>query len=288
MSTTTTQSSGSQSINDSMAGTKAQKYINSLYQSLQTATSNYNSQSTLLKKYTAQQTDYTTKYENAQALYGQLSNNLKDATSAAADVKQVIAFFSSQQSSVLGMVQNAKDMSTSAYESLAFLVQQGIGRVEAINTTINADNESFADKKNSDSPPPPNTPEPWISSVTDAVGKAQASGKAAMDAGQEAVEAAFNAYITNQTIYSRTTSYLNSFTSFYKELQSLLNRLVQETSLAKHQSSLLKAQLDIINERVKALTLLVDKRKISMDEATQKYNAAQQGASYAGTSAAAS
>ena len=271
--------------NDSMAGTKAQKYINSLYQALQAATTSYNSEKTILSKYVQQQSDYTTKYENADALYKRLSQNLADAKDAKQDVKQVMTFFSKQQSAVLTMVNNAKDMSTTAYESLAFLIQQGIGRVEAINTTINSDNADFAAKKNSDNPPPPNTPVPWISSVTDAAGKAQASGTAAMKAGEEAVEAAFKAYISNQTIYSRTSSYLNSFTSFYNQLQTLQNRLVKETALAKQQADLLKAQLDAINERVKSLSTLVDKKKIALDEAQNKYNAAQQGASYAGTSA---
>ncbi len=286
MSTTTSKPSAAKAINDSMAGTKAQKYINSLYQSVQTATSNYNSQNSLLKKYTTQQTEYSSKHKNADALYNRLSANLKDAQNAAKDINQVMNFFSNQQSAVLEMVQNAQDMSTSAYESLAFLVYQGIGRVEAINTTINTDNQNFANKKNSDTPPPPNTPVPWISSITDATGKAQASGNAAMNAGQTAVEAAFNAYVANKTIYSRTTSYLNSFTSFHKEIQSLISRLVKETSLALYQASVISAQLDIVNDRVKNLTKIVNKKKITLDEATKKYNAAQQGASYAGASAA--
>ena len=284
--TATPPKSSKPASNDSMTGTKAQKYINALYQALQAATSSYQSEKTILQKYVTQQKDYTAKYGIADTLYKRLNQNLKDAHNAKKDVKQVMNFFTQQQSSVLTMVDNAKDMSTSAYESLSFLVQQGIGRVEAINSTLNSDNANFEVKKTSDTPPPPNTPIPWASSVTDAASKAQASGTSAMKAGEEAVIAAFKAYISNQTIYSRTTSYLNSFTSFYTQLQTLQSRLVKETAQAKQQVNLIKAQLDATNSLVVKLSTNVDQKKISLDEAQNKYSAAQQGASYAGTSAA--
>lgn len=281
MSTTPATPAKNPAINDSMAGSKAQKYINGLYLAVQAATTDYNSHKSNLQKYVTQQTDYTVKYDHANALYTRLHSNLKDAETAQKDINKVLAFFNKQQSEVLTMVNNAKDMSTHAFESLAFLVQQGIGRVDAINATINVDNETFTESKTSQNPPLPNTPVPWISNVTDAVGKAQASGSVAMNAGKEAVEAAFNAYITNQTIYSRTTSYLASFASFHKQLKTLQDRLVKESSLAEHQAKLLKAQLKIINARVTSLDTLVDKKKIALDQANKKYNAAQQGASYA-------
>ncbi|MFC5049184.1 hypothetical protein ACFPK9_00930 [Rubritalea spongiae] len=282
MSATASTSPKKPAINDSMAGTKAQQYINSLYQELQTATNNYNSQNTILGKYVAQQKDYTTKHANAEALFERLQSNLKDAKQAQKDVEKVLIFFAGQQAAVAEMVGHAKDMSTHAYESLSFLVHQGIGRVNAANTVINADNQKFNDSKHSDNPPPSNVSQPWTNSVTNAIGSAQASGSAAVSAGQDACKAAFQAYITNQSIYSRTTSYLSSFSSFSKQLLSLHNRLVKETSLAKHQTIQLKAQLDMINERVKALNIAVENKKTAMDEAQNKYNAAQQGASYAG------
>ncbi|WP_018970915.1 hypothetical protein [Rubritalea marina] len=282
MSATASKGSKTPAINDNMAGTKAQQYINTLHQELQTATNNYNSQNTILSKYVTQQKDYTTKSANAEALFERLESNLKDAKQAQKDVEKVVTFFSSQQAAVAEMVGHAKDMSTHAYESLCFLVHQGVGRVNASNTVINGDNKKFEDSKHSDTPPPSNVPQPWTNSVTGAIGTAQASGAAAVTAGQDACKAAFQAYISNQSIYSRTTSYLSSFSSFSKQLQSLHNRLVKETSLAKHQAIQLKAQLDMINERVKALNTLVDQKKIAMDEAQNKYNAAQQGASYAG------
>jgi len=271
MATTTSAASNVTPINDSAAGTKAQQYINRLYLELQTATSAYNTQNTLLKKYQTQQTDYNTKFNNAETLYTRLSANLKDAQNAKGDVDKITQFFSKQQSAVLEMVQNAHDMSTAAYESLSFLVYQGMGRVDAINTILTDDNKTFNEKKASDNPPPENVPVPWISAVTDAAGAAQASGTAAIVAGQDAVKAAFNAYIKNKTIYSRTTTYLNSFLSFDKDLQSLIDRLIKETSLAKHQSDQLKAQLALINERVTELSKADNKMKLEVDEARNKY-----------------
>jgi len=268
-----------------MAGTKAQQYINSLYQALQTAINNYQAENSILSNNQSLLTQITTKHTNAKALYTRLQQNLTDAHAAESDVQKVMQFFAKQQSSVLTMVNNAKDMSTNAFESLYFLVQQGVGRVEAVDTIVTNDNKKFEANK---ADKPPNTPVPWVSSITDSIGKAQASGSAAVDSGKAAVIAAFNAYISNQTIYYRTTSYLNSFIEFQKQLKSLQTRLIQETSLAKYQSDLLHAQLKALNERVKALQNNVHSKKIAMDEAQKMYDAAQQGASYAGTSAAAS
>ena len=180
------------------------------------------------------------------------------------------------------MMQNSHDMSITAYESLFFLVHQGVGRTEAINALVTGDNKEFNKEKTSDTPPPSSVPMPWVSAVTDAASAAQASGSAAVKAGQAAVKAAFNAYINNKTIYSRTTSHLNSFLSFDSDLKSLIDRLVKETSLAKHQVDQLKSQLNIMNERVQNLTVDDQKMKLKVDEAKNKYNAAQQGASYAG------
>lgn len=286
MSTTPSSSgSASSSPNDSMAGTKAQKYINSLYQALQTATSNYQTQNTILTNNLNQQKKVTAKQATADALYQRLLQNLKNANTAEDNVKKVTQFFAKQQTAVMNMVENAKEMSTSAYESLYFLVKQGKGRIDAINNIMQQDNKDFEDKKNSQNPPASNVPTPWISTVLNTVGKAQASGAAAITAGQKAVESAFKAYISNQTIYYRTTSYLNSFTDFQKQLKELQDRLIQETSLAKYQSDLLDAQVKAINERVTTLQELTQSKKTLMDEAQKRYDAAQQGASYAGAAA---
>ena len=278
---TTKKAAAKPATNDAAAGTKAQQYINGLYQALQSAENDYQTQQSILSKNQAQKASYEAKYTIALDHYNTLKNNQSLAIAAQNDVKTIVSFFSTQQSAVAEMVKNAKDASTNAYEALFFLIQQGIGRVDAINSLMSADNTSYNDKKTAGTLDPPNAPVPWVSSVTDAVGKAQASGAAAMEAGTTAVTAAFNAYAANQSILSRTNTYLNSFKNFEQQLNDLKNRLVKETAMAQQKSSLLKVQLDAITSRVDSLETLVDAKKTAFDEAQNKYNAAQSGASYA-------
>lgn len=278
MSTIESKSQASAS-SDAMAGTKAQKYINGLYQLQQTATNNYRTQSSILASNITQQEQLAQKSEYAKAHYAQLQQNLTEAQEAEENVKKVMQFFAKQRTLVLNMVENAKSMSSNAYQSLYFLVKQGVARVEALNNLVIADNKEYAEAKEADEVAS-NVPVPWLSSVTSALEQAQASGEAATTAGEEAVQAAFNSYISNQSIYYRTTSYLRSFVGFQKQLRELQERLIKETSLAKYQSDLLDAQLLAADARVKSLQTLTQTKKVAMDEANKMYEAAQQGASY--------
>lgn len=264
--------------NNSQASSAAQKYIEKLYKTFTLKTSTYNSLNAQLMNTQTQQLNYQERYNDAKTLYGSLQKNLNDAHSATTNVRDVRDFFKTQQAATKTLVDRAESMCTQIYQAMALCVNDGIARVEAISTQMASDNTAAASAEDNDGV----TTVPWTGLMLDPVSKAQAVGQTALKAGESAAAAAFKAYVSNASIYSRTSTYLTSFNSFLDDLNSLTTRLIQETSLAKKQLDLLDNQVSTINNRLAALQIQVTNAENEKVKAEKEYNAARQGASYAG------
>lgn len=245
-------------------------YIHQLYHNWQNTKSQYEQVQKNHSVLKVEKQNIGEEYTRIRVAKAEAKDNLKSAEEALNKVEKIVRFFKSRKSTTGEMVSFAGNMAQKIFEATEFINKEALERVEEIKEKVTA-----FDKKDD-----PKNGEQWSELFTTKIIDSDKLGQAAFTAGVTAVKAAFNAYVSNQQIHSRTINYLQKFTSFESELRGIITRLGQEQALINRRYIILEGKNEAIDSQMADLSIRLQNLEFETVQAHAEYNAAQQGAEY--------
>ncbi|MEL6864434.1 MAG: hypothetical protein AAFP19_08450 [Bacteroidota bacterium] len=273
MATTTTTTSAP---NDSYATTQTINFIEQLQTDLTNAQSVLSQKTAKINNVNAQQTTLSQQYSSAQAAVALAQNNLTEAENTQTQITTITEFFNQRQIVTGTMVSTAQTTATKMYEATVFLGTQGLDRVDDILSTVLAYNKTDTD-----------TTTQWTHPFISAVQLSSAKGQTALNAAATATKDAFTTLVSTLQIDYRTQQYYQQCLNYQKMMAQLISRLTTEYILLKAKADGINQQLQQVLMNQSLLNSEVQAASFNVAQLQAEFTAAQKGASYLGTAAAA-
>lgn len=263
-------STGGQTPTDAFATPETLRYIHGLHDKLVTAQGELRSTNTLLSNILNQQTNLNTELKSIKAEQEDVKNSIDQANSALANVELIIQFFSDRVETTTNMVQTAQNMVNDIYAATNYLNNTGMERIEKVQELVTGFNSKST------------TPldEKWTSPFATSISDAQAYAASAFTAAKKATKAAFEAYVDNLQVATRSQNYLTQFSIFQKELENFISRKKNEKALVDKRELYVNTEKSALDKRVTNAQKLQQAQELMVNQYQQEFNAAQLSAEY--------
>lgn len=262
-------SSAASQADNSYATSQAVQYIRNLQASLQRTNSRLDKVQASYTLAASRQSNTNTEFQEATSEEAQARTNLAEAMDARTKLETVTDFFKTRQMVTTEMIGYAKQMAQSMFDAMQYLGREGVQRVEDIMTAV----DDFNKKTD-------NTASQWTPLFIDKVRAASSKGSVALKAAYTAVNAAFEAYVSNLKINYRAQQYFLQFRNLSAELSKIIDRLSREHTLARTKLTVLTGQKLAVDRQVEQLSDSLQDLQFEAAQLQAEYTAAQQGASY--------